>query len=237
MESISLLCYMSICCDMMYESACRDSVDRYEVTKSVVNGLKKYLPVPVTWDADQIDSASTFSNCKHIGSFRTTVGMSKKRQSSIVHLPKLIPLKRLYKLKGLNLTTEYVTANPADPKRFFDYTYYNQLKHNCFIKWLRKVKYMEKVRTGHFKKPDFVGFSGRFTASMRSPASKQYGDWELYATNIGGIIYLWEERKPRFEDTRETFCGTSFEKLAVGEKNTNCSEYEMVITNLFLFFN
>jgi len=188
--------------------------------------IKRELPVHSKNDPR---FAPTFSDRKHIGSFRAT--SDEGYSSSGVDIPKLIPRADLLNLRRMYLGTGYEEA--AQNTMITDHTSYYELKHRCFIQWLREVKFMENVKAGKFKKPDFIGFGGRFTDPMRSPAIKQFGDWEIYAINVGGIIYLWDEKKPQRANTLESYYGTNFERLATQENHDtmNRNEYEMVCTN------
>lgn len=150
-----------------------------------------------------------------IGAFRITSNL-QYLLSSVSELPKTIQLKHLKKLLGLNLLTNFKESLSC-ARLIRDYISYDERRMLYFMSW-----WCQQGR-GHSSLQDikFVGVIGRIIRALKTPVNKTYGDWETYAMNLNGIIYLWEERGPRDKPTfsaEGSYIGEFFEHLCTGRK-------------------
>ncbi|XP_035711584.1 DNA polymerase eta-like [Folsomia candida] len=147
-----------------------------------------------------------------VGFFRITKDLTFSMESKDA-LPRLMELEDLHSLVGYNL---FKAFNPATrPTVITDYTYYDEIKHRCFSEWLRLEgpKFKGKVQ--------FISFHGRILRSLKTIWNQTFGEWDTYAMNVNGTIYLWDEKTPRprsqsFHYARQ-FMGCLFENLTTGK--------------------
>jgi hypothetical protein len=167
---------------------------------------------------------------KQVGTFQTT---SHKDFNFSNNYPQLLPEYKIQKLIGARLKqTIYSDARPHC--LISDHTHYNEFKHRCFIQWL-KSKYQDAMKDPK-SKPDFVASQGRIMASILSPVCARLRAWELFGINVGGTIYLWDEKRPMVE-CQAAFMGNYFDQLVCAEKEELCvvNEYKKVRNYNFTF--
>jgi hypothetical protein len=164
-----------------------------------------------------------FKKMKQVGTFQTT---SHEDFNFSNNHPQLLPENELQKLVGTRL---HHTANSdARPHCLIsDHTHYNEFKHLCFIQWL-KSKYQHAMKDPK-SRPDFVASQGRIMASILTPVYTRYKEWEVFGINVGGTIFLWDEKSPRIE-SEATFVGNYFDQLVSSEEEELCvvNEYKKV---------
>jgi len=151
--------------------------------------------------------------------------------SDKVTLPKIIPSYKYGELIGSYLGRGYEEASLIS-----DHLGFYELKHEQFHKWLQDFQFIEKVQSGRVEKPDFICFNGRLADTMQTPDLRQFGDWEIYALNVAGIIFLWDEKKPKSAINNVIdYYGLGFESLLRGTTSqqllTGTNEFEHVINH------
>lgn len=122
-----------------------------------------------------------------VGSFRITTNLKYDLQNTAT--PTLLPNSTLNSLIGYNLRANF-RPNKSCQKLIRDYITYNEVKHMYFSQWLRN----EKPGILDLEDIKFVSFQGRLLRALKTPLNtEKYGEWETYAMNLDGVIYLWEE--------------------------------------------
>lgn len=155
----------------------------------------------------------THQKKKQVGSFRTT--SDGKYSSQDIQLPKLNPHDKLFNLRKIYLGQGFKMLDAKNTNLIMDHAGYYEFKHLCFIQWLQESNYF-----GNFSKPDFIAFHGRIADPMQTPLARRYGGWEIYAMNVHGCIYLWDQKSPQKQVDEIAYYGAYFRALAINEADS-----------------
>jgi len=151
-----------------------------------------------------------------VGAFRTTVKRISSFHPNYLVLPKLLPLDDLECFVDLEL--DRIEELQEHPLFITNYALYDETKHRCFVKWLEENYencMISEDKEDKSSSVDFVSFNGRISDSLQTPLVRQCDGWEIFAMNIGGVIYLWDEKVMRSGPpiSKAGYGGLAFEQL------------------------
>lgn len=156
--------------------------------------FSKMIPATASLEEDDDDEEDespvllpTFKH-ENIDAFRITRSLEYCK-ASFDQIPQILPKDNLYSMVGVDMLNNF--NEPVSCSQLLkDYISYDETKITFFHRWW--VEEGRKMET--LKNIKFVAAHGRIIRALKTPVNKTYGNWETYAMNVDGVIYLWDEK-------------------------------------------